>query len=151
MGLPGYSFTQKRQRRGGKEHGYKYKLADGQVVDVEVSPEVAADLEEFDRIEASWNHKVRRRKVTSYETINEETGWEPTDTTVNIESDYITREECRCDFDRAPNRKRREYTPNIPSNRNICKHSKTYRITRALPHCFRCALPPCGAVLRSRR
>ena len=73
----------------------KYKLADGQLIDVEVSPEVAATLEEFDRIEASWNRKARRRKVASYEAINEETGWEPTDTTVNIESDYITREECR--------------------------------------------------------
>lgn len=71
----------------------KYKLADGQIVGVDVSREVAEALAEFDRKEASWNRKMRRHRVLSIEALSAESAWEPTDRTSNAEDGYIAAEE----------------------------------------------------------
>lgn len=70
-----------------------YKLSDGKIAEIEVNPAVAKLLTAFQREDESAARKRRRRKEVSIEAMNEETGWEPTDTSVNIETDFIVNEE----------------------------------------------------------
>ena len=70
-----------------------YQLYDGRIIDVDVSPEVAAVLEEHDRIEASWQRKARRRRVLSVEALGAESAWEPANKTANVVDDYIKAEQ----------------------------------------------------------
>ena len=70
-----------------------YKLADGKTVSVNVNPAIAGLLADFEREDKNEERKYRWRYETSIEALFEETGWEPTDTTVDIEGDYIAHEE----------------------------------------------------------
>ena len=70
-----------------------YRLAGGRIVEVETGAETAEQLAVFERKERSERRKARRRKDVSIEVLYEETGWELTDITVNIEADYIAKEE----------------------------------------------------------
>ena len=70
----------------------QYKTAGGKAAEA-VSPEVAEQLGIFRRQEASARRKARRHNEASLDEIYEQTGWEPTDTTVDIEENYEEREE----------------------------------------------------------
>lgn len=70
-----------------------YKLSDGKIAEIEVNSAVAELLANFKREDENAARKYRSRKEVSIEAMKEETGWEPTDTTVNIEAEYIAREE----------------------------------------------------------
>ena len=70
-----------------------YKLADGKTAIVKVNPAVAELLAGYEREDENAERKERWRKEVSIEAMYEETGWEPTDTTVDIEGDYIAQEE----------------------------------------------------------
>ncbi len=70
-----------------------YKLSNGTIVDVEVNPAVDTALTDLERKASNEARKYRRRHEASIEAMREETGWEPTDTRVDIESDYIAKEE----------------------------------------------------------
>jgi RNA polymerase sigma factor (sigma-70 family) len=70
-----------------------YKLANGNLTEIEVNPAIAATLADFLREDENAARKARRRNEASIEAMREETGWEPTDTTVDIEAGYIAREE----------------------------------------------------------
>ena len=70
-----------------------YKLSDGQAPELEVNPAVAKLLADFAREDRNAARNERRRKEVSIEAMYEETGWEPADTSVNIETEYIANEE----------------------------------------------------------
>jgi len=77
---------------------FDYELYNGKTVKVNVNSAVAAALAGFKREDENEERKERwrsehERDCISYEALNEETGWEPTDTTVDIEADYIAQEE----------------------------------------------------------
>jgi RNA polymerase sigma factor (sigma-70 family) len=69
-----------------------YKLADGKTVELDVSAEVAEQFTVFRRQNDSAQRKARRHKELSLDGLNERTGYEPPDKSVNIETDYIKRE-----------------------------------------------------------
>ena len=70
-----------------------YKLFDGNTVELEVSPIIAEALADFEREDDNTARKERWRNEASIDAFFEETGWEPADTTVDIENDYLAREE----------------------------------------------------------
>ncbi|MCL2751445.1 MAG: sigma-70 family RNA polymerase sigma factor [Firmicutes bacterium] len=70
-----------------------YKFYDGKTSELEVNPAVAELLADFEREDENEARKARWRKEISLDALYEETEWEPTDTTVHIEADYIAKEE----------------------------------------------------------
>lgn len=70
-----------------------YTLANGKTVEIEVSAELAATLADFIRKDKNEARKYRWRKEVSIEALKEETGWEPTDISANIETALIADEE----------------------------------------------------------
>jgi len=70
-----------------------YTMANGKTVEVEVTAQIGEILVTFKREDDNASRKARWRNEASIEAMNEETGWEPTDTTVDIEADYDEREE----------------------------------------------------------
>ncbi len=70
-----------------------YKLSNGKTVDIEVNLAVDTALTDLDRQASNEARKYRRRHEASIEAMREETGWEPTDTRVDIEAEYIKKEE----------------------------------------------------------
>ena len=70
-----------------------YKTGNGQTAELEVSTAVAELLAGFDREDKNAARKERQRKETSLDAMYEETGFEPTDTSIDIETDYIAQEE----------------------------------------------------------
>lgn len=70
-----------------------YTLADGKTATIEVSAELAATLADFKRKEQNEARKYRWRKEVSIEALKDETGWEPIDTTADIETGIIADEE----------------------------------------------------------
>ena len=70
-----------------------YTLADGQVIQVETDAGVAEALAAYERDDRNERRNQRRRNEASIDQMNDETGWEPTDNTVSIETDYVAREE----------------------------------------------------------
>lgn len=71
----------------------KYTLSGGQAVEVEVNAEIAEMLADFEREDENAARKYRWRNEVSIDALKEKTGWEPTDNTVDIETDYIVKEE----------------------------------------------------------
>ncbi len=69
-----------------------YKFSDGKVAEIEVNSAVAELLASFEREDKNAARKERWRKEVSIEAMYEETGWELTDTAVDIEADYIANE-----------------------------------------------------------
>ena len=70
-----------------------YTFANGKTAELEVNSAVAELLADFQREDENEARKSRWRKEVSIEAMYEETGWEPPDTTVDIEADYIAQEE----------------------------------------------------------
>ena len=70
-----------------------YNLVDGQAAEIEVNSAVAEQLAVFAHEDENEARKVRWRNEVSIEVMKEEMGWEPIDTTVDIEMDYIAKEE----------------------------------------------------------
>jgi len=70
-----------------------YTTANGKTVEVEVTAQVGEILVQFGREDDNASRRARWRNEASVEGMNEETGWEPTDTAVDIEADYEEREE----------------------------------------------------------
>jgi len=64
-----------------------YTMANGKTVEVEVTAQIGEILVTFKREDDNASRKARWRNEASIEAMNEETGWEPTDKTVNIEAD----------------------------------------------------------------
>jgi len=69
-----------------------YKSVNEKTTEIEVSSAVADLLADFEREEKNAERNERRHNNASIDAMYEETGWEPTDTTVDIESDYIAKE-----------------------------------------------------------
>ena len=70
-----------------------YKLPSGQAALIEVNSAVAQLLAAFDREDKNAARNKRRHNEVSIEAMYEETGWEPIDTAVDIEAEYIASEE----------------------------------------------------------
>ena len=70
----------------------QYQMADGRIVEVETTAEVADTIAKFERKEASWRRKMRKHKPLSVEAIIDACAWEPT-SPQDMESDYIDAEE----------------------------------------------------------
>ena len=62
-------------------------------IEAEVTEEVAAALKEFGREDENEKRNTKRRKDVSVEGMFDGTGWEPMDTTVDIEQQYEEKEE----------------------------------------------------------
>ena len=72
-----------------------YKLANGKTAELEVNSAVAEALADFKRQDDNEERKKRWRNEISLDALYEETEWEPTDTTVNIEADFLVQEETK--------------------------------------------------------
>lgn len=70
-----------------------YKLSDGKIAEIEVNSAVAELLANFKREDENAARNERRRNEVSLDDMYEKTGFELTDTSVNIETDYIANEE----------------------------------------------------------
>jgi len=70
-----------------------YKLTGGQAVELEVNSAVPELLATFDRENKNAERNKRRRNEISIDALHEETGWELTDASVDIEIDYLKKEE----------------------------------------------------------
>jgi len=70
-----------------------YTLAGGKEIEVNVTSAVAGLLAQIKREDDNEERKFRWRNEASIEAMYDETGWEPTDKTVDIEADYIAKEE----------------------------------------------------------
>ena len=70
-----------------------YTMANGKTVELDVTAEINEILVKFERRDKNEKRNKRRRNEASVEGMFEETGWEPTDKTVNIERDYDESEE----------------------------------------------------------
>ena len=73
----------------------KYKLADGNIVDVEVTEELADALAEMNRQDESHERKFKRRALreTSLDYLSEEFEWEPADNSVNVQDELERKED----------------------------------------------------------
>jgi len=69
-----------------------YTLASGKTVELDVTAEVGEILVQFEREDDNEKRYARRRNDASVEGMFEETGWEPTDKSVDIEADYMATE-----------------------------------------------------------
>ena len=70
-----------------------YTFANGKIAELEVNSAVAEALADFKREDENEARNKRRRNEISLDELYDETEWEPTDTTVDIEADYIAQEE----------------------------------------------------------
>ena len=70
-----------------------YKFYNGKTAELEVNSAVAEALAGFKRQDDNEERKNRWRNEISLDALYDETEWEPTDETVNIEAGYIAQEE----------------------------------------------------------
>lgn len=70
-----------------------YTLADGKIIELEVSEAVARLLADFKREDENYRRKMRRHNEISLDTLRDDTGFEPIDPNANIEENYIAQEE----------------------------------------------------------
>ena len=70
-----------------------YQLSGGKTIEVKANPAVAELLAGYEREDGNEKRNKRRRNNASIDELYEATGWEPTDTSVDIEAGYIAQEE----------------------------------------------------------
>jgi len=76
-----------------KQMTVPYTLANGKIIELEVSEAVARLLADFKREDENYRRKMRRHNEISLDALHDDTDFEPADPNANIEEDYIAQEE----------------------------------------------------------